>query len=694
MHFFKPLKNFLFLFFLLLNISLSGQKKIKLANVGNSVTFGYGIENREQNSYPSQLQNMLGKDYWVENFGKSGATLLNHGHNPYTKTEEYQKALDFAADIVIIHLGLNDTDPRNWPKFRDDFFQDYYDLIESFRKQNPKAKIYICLMTPIFPAHPRFGSSTLTYFEQIQQTIPLIAKNAKTHLIDFYTPLSNREDLFADALHPNAKGAKILAKTVYRAVKESFNALSIDEVFSNNMILQRNKPIRFWGKGKPGSILHANFDKEKKSTTVLADGHWEIEFENKPAGGPYNFQVSDSEKILSLKKLFVGDLWIAAGQSNMAFKLKDDLYFDSLTLKTNPYIKIYDYKPIHSTYDVEWDSAVLEKVNQGRFYLPTQWETLDENKAKDFSAVAYYFSKKIQKETNVPLGIISLAIGGSPTEAWISRSKMQRDPLLLNFLKNWDSDYTDSWVRERVKKNIRRSSNPSQRHPFLPSYLYENGIKVFEKLPIAGAIWYQGESNASNVELHEILFTKMIEDWRERRNSNFPFYFVQLSSMEKGRETWAHFRNSQRLLAEKIPNTKMVVSSDVGDKYDVHPKDKKTIGERLANLALKDFYKLNFNASGPVLENVIYKNCTIILSFSDAKSLKTSDNENLKGFEIAGEDRIFHPAEATISGLNVLLKHKNIKNPKFFRYAWQSYSLGNLTDEDGIPASTFNNPFP
>ena len=176
-----------------LAFTLMGQaQRIKVACVGNSVTYGYGIENRETNCYPVQLQQMLGDAYEVENFGHSGATLLNKGYRPYTQQEAYQKALRFAGDYVIIHLGLNDTDPRAWPNYRDDFVRDYLSLIESFRKANPKCKVWVCRMTPISHRHPRFKSGTRDWYWMEQALIEEIARIAGATLVDLQEGLYDR----------------------------------------------------------------------------------------------------------------------------------------------------------------------------------------------------------------------------------------------------------------------------------------------------------------------------------------------------------------------------------------------------------------------------------------------------------------------------------------------------------------------
>ena len=174
---------------LILSCANYAQDKIKVACVGNSITYGSGVANREVNAYPVKLQGMLGDKYEVGNFGKPGATLLNHGHRPYTQQQEYKDALAFAGDIVVIHLGINDTDPRNWPNYQDEFIGDYRDLMQSFREVNPKVRFILARMTPLSDRHYRFESGTRVWHAEIQLAIECIAKAEGVQLIDFHEPL-------------------------------------------------------------------------------------------------------------------------------------------------------------------------------------------------------------------------------------------------------------------------------------------------------------------------------------------------------------------------------------------------------------------------------------------------------------------------------------------------------------------------
>ena len=196
------MRKLLILLLTILPVIGVAQKRIKVACIGNSVTYGMTHKNPAETSYPTQLQQMLGEGYEVRNFGHSGATLLSKGHRPYINLPEYTAALEFAPDIAVIHLGLNDTDPRNWPNYRDEFYTDYTNIIDALRKANPKVEVYICRMTPIFNWHRRFKSGTRDWYWQIQDVIEEIAEDGGFELIDLSRYLYNRPDLMPDALHP------------------------------------------------------------------------------------------------------------------------------------------------------------------------------------------------------------------------------------------------------------------------------------------------------------------------------------------------------------------------------------------------------------------------------------------------------------------------------------------------------------
>jgi len=681
-------KIYFSLFFLFCFLAVNAQS-IKIACIGNSVTAGYGLKNPITDSYPSQLQKLLGEGYIVGNFGHSGATLLKKGHNPYYKTKAFTEALNFKADIAIIHLGLNDTDPRNWPNFNNEFESDYKWLLDTLKKQNPKIKLFICKLTPIFSGHPRFKSGTRDWYDQIQQRIPQIAKANQTGLINLNAGLYNRPDLFADNLHPDKEGAIIIAQTVFQNLTGNFGYLKLASVFTDHMVLQRLKPIPVYGTANAGEAITVQFQNIKLNTLADKYGNWKVVFPSSKHGGPFTLFVKAKETTLTINDVLIGDVWLCSGQSNMDFKLKnassgkEELKRNS----QNPLLRVYKLNAIAETDNTSWDSITLAKTNQLKFFSGT-WARADSSSLQDFSAVAYYFGKKITEQEKVPVGLIQVAVGGSGTESWIDRYTLEHDNLLVDMVSNWrKSDFIQAWCRERADLNLKNAKSPLQRHPYQPCYNYEAGIERLTKFPIQGVIWYQGESNANNIELHEQLFKTLVKSWRSKWNSNLPFYYVQLSSLD--RPSWPEFRNSQRLMAAQINNVAMAVSSDLGDSLNVHPVNKKPVGERLAKLALKYTYKKDSVASGPEATKAIRNKDDIVVNFSNAKKLLTADQKELRGFELltAKGERI--KVATSINQLKVYLKIPKGEEIKEVIYAWQPFTRANLINEAGLPASTF-----
>jgi sialate O-acetylesterase len=515
-------------------------------------------------------------------------------------------------------------------------------------------------------------------------------------LIDLHTPFYFHPNLFPDALHPNKEGAIILAKTVYNAITGDYGGLQMPGVFANDMVLQRNKLIPFSGTANANEEITVSFSKQTlptskqtKKTKSDSHGQWKVIFDALPAGGSYTLVVKSNEKKIEFTNILMGDVWLCAGQSNMLFRL-DQSYQSKQAIEnsTNKNIRLFQLKAIEETNDVAWDSAVLEKVNKLQYFTGS-WTKCNPETASDFSAIAYFFGQKIQMEENVPIGLIEVAVGGAPIVSFMDRQTMEFDNYLVDELYNWrKSDFIMPWVRERAAKNLENSTDPRQRHPYEPCYNYEAGISKLINTPIKGILWYQGESDAHNVDLYAYNFEKLISTWRKLWNENLPFYFVQLSSID--RPSWPYFRDMQRKVSLKIPNTFMAVSSDFGDSLNVHPTHKQPIGERLALLALKNTYHKDMVASGPTVENVFQNNKEIVIDFSKDRRLKTRNDEPLTGFEAMNEKGAICSPKATIKENKVILVlDKNEKIIKVF-YAFKPFTRANLENDAGLPASTFS----
>ena len=670
------------------------QEKRKVACIGNSVTYGMTHKNPGETSYPSQLQQLLGEGYEVRNFGHSGATLLSKGHRPYINLPEYKAALEYAPDIAVIHLGLNDTDPRNWPNYRDEFYTDYINIIEALREANPMVEVYICRMTPIFNWHRRFKSGTRDWYWQIQELIPLIAEYDMFEIIDLSRHLYHRPDLMPDALHPNAEGAGIIAKQVYSAITNDYGGLSLPAIYSDNMVIQRGKPFVVKGTANTGDEVAVKLGKHKTKAVANDWGEWEATFAPMQADSKsYTLTVECGKQKITYRNIVVGEVWLCSGQSNMAFMVKETSHIEQSLANVKGKekdIRLYDMKPRVFTDNVEWDSTSLVALNNHDYYRPTMWQLQNEQNVSDFSAIAYHFGAMLADSLGVPVGLICNAVGGAPAEAYIDRRTLEFHPVLVDILYNWkENDMIQDWCRGRAKKNIAKSCNKMQRHPYEPCFLYENGIMPIAHYPIKGAIWYQGESNAHNVELHEVIFPTLIESWRKTwNNPEMPFYFVQLSSIN--RPSWPHFRDSQRRLAAEIPNCDFAVSSDKGHPTDVHPKEKAPIGERLARLALNQTYGMEHIAQhGPTPISAKKAGNNLVIEFSNAKELETADGKPLRGLE-TGSTGSFHTVpdkNIRIDGNRIIIE--NASPALLVRYAWKPFTDANLVNEAGLPASTF-----
>lgn len=670
-------------------IHTEAKDKIKVSCVGNSITYGSGIEDRENYSYPAQLQRMLGDEYLVGNFGKPGATLLQKGHRPYIKQEEYKKAIEFAGDIVVIHLGVNDTDPRDWPDYRDYFVTDYLELIDSFKKANPGCRIMIAGITPIGDRHPRFVSGTKQWQDLIRDAIGTVAKIAKVDLIDFHSPLYHYPMLLPDAIHPNEEGAEILAETVYKAITGNYGGLQLSDLYTDYMVLQRNKPLLIQGIADSNDKVYVEIAGQKKEATANVQGKWEIRLDPIKAGNNYKLSVYTDKERKTFEHVAAGEVWLCSGQSNMAFMLKQSKESRSaINNAVNNNIRFFDMKGRMSGDKKAWPTELLDSINHLFYYKESKWVECTPDVAANFSAVAYYFGKMLQDSLNVPVGLICNAIGGSTTESWVDRHTLETEfhPILKDWTKN---DFIQPWARERGALHLKNSTHKYKRHPFEPCYLYESGILPLQQYPIKGVIWYQGESNAHNMEAHEKLFKLLVDSWRKNwNNEELPFYYVQLSSLN--RPSWTWFRDSQRRLMSEIQHTGMAVSSDYGDSLDVHPRIKKPIGERLARWALAKTYNYNIVPSGPLFKNAIANDEGCIeVSFDYDNGIKSSDGKELRTFEVAEYEGLYYPAKAKIKGNKVVVYSEKVKNPLFIRYGWQPFTRANLINSDGLPASTF-----
>lgn len=699
-------------FFALFFISLSGgvllsakdntkspeseKSKIKVACVGNSITHGFALKDKERNNYPRQLGGMLGDGYEVGNFGRTGATLMKKGHNPYYNWIEYRKAIEFAPDIVVIHLGVNDLEPRDYPKYGDTFVGDYVGLIDSFKNVNPNVRVIVANMSPLLAPHQRFKSGTRDWRDSVRVLTATVADITGAELIDFGTALRDLPNLIPDNIHPDDHGATILATTVRKAITGDYGGLQLPEIYGDGMVLQRNLPIEIKGIANSGDTVTVSIDGNTTSAVTNNRGEWSVVLPPFKEATGLTMTVTDGNRNLQYKDVAVGEVWLASGQSNMAFPLKDtESYKQDILMLNDPLLRLFNMQPAVEIELREWTDDEKLLVDELEYYKPAKWNESNLSSAKDFSGVAWYFGKMLRDSLQVPVGIINNSIGGSPTEAWIDIETLEHK--LPEILIDWrKSDFVQQWVRDRGIQSTGMKADATEpdghRHPFEPSYLYATGIRPLASYPIAGVIWYQGESNDHNIQLHEYLFPMLLDSWRETWNQpEMPFLFTQLSSVV--RPSWPSFRDSQRKMSRNLRNVAMAVSSDKGDSLDIHPKNKRAVGERLGRQALNRVYGMShITPQGPTIKKAEkIAPGIVVLTFGYADGLTTSDGNAPRTFEMAQYKDFYSPAESVeiLDDNTIRLTNKNIENPLYIRYGWQPVTNANLVNGEGLPASTF-----
>lgn len=476
--------------------------------------------------------------------------------------------------------------------------------------------------------------------------------------------------------------------------------LKLAELFNDGVVLQRNASVEIWGTSQPNGQVTVEILDKKYKTTSDQQGNWTLRVLPMKAGGPYNMTVNSGNETLKLNEVFVGEVWIAGGQSNMGWTLdkslggKEEIAEAKNTNIRFVLVPVVNYEGEKVRGDMNWRTATTENVGS-------------------MSGVAYYFAKQMQEKLNVPVGIICCYKGGTAAEVWMSREtllknqdhapivtayesylaemgKVKYDQLFSLYQKNLKI-YSDSVKGGHTA--IKPVEPMGEKHHKRPFGLYNTMVKRIIPYTAKGFIWYQGEANASRAEQYRTLFPALIDEWRSNfNNPKMPFLFVQLSNYDHPsygtRPTWAELREAQLLTWQNVKNTAMVVSMDAGDKNDIHPTDKKPVGERLAATALNTVYGKKIPYSGPVYKSVKFNGNKAMLNFNFVYGGLTSEGE-LKGFTMCGKDGKFVDAKAEISGNQIVVSAPGVNSPVAVRYSWSNWSEGNLKNREGFPATPF-----
>lgn len=444
----------------------------------------------------------------------------------------------------------------------------------------------------------------------------------------------------------------------------AFSAVKLPAVISSGMVLQQKTKVALWGNADAGEKIRvlASWSKKEMSLSADENGKWKVFLQTPKAGGPYTITIKAANTII-LNNILIGEVWLCSGQSNMAFPLQKESRWRTGVLNGEQEIKSADYPSIR-LFQVTQSTA-----DQPQDDLTGNWQVCSPATVGGFSAVAYFFGRELYRQLGVPIGLIQASWGGTPAEAWTNRKTLESDPRFKPILNRYDS--------------IMGAKVPESKNQ-LPTQLYNAMIHPLIHYSIRGVIWYQGESNASRAYQYRSLFPAMIQNWRSDWKSEFPFYFVQIAPHKSQHP---EIREAQLLTFRNVKNTGMAVITDAGDSSDIHPRNKRIVGERLSKWALARQYGKKIPYSGPLYKKMKSENGTIRIYFDFAESGFTE--KELDGFTIAGSDQVFYPAKAVVDGKTLIVSSPSVKDPVAVRYNWSNFFRTNFYNKEGLPASPF-----
>lgn len=429
------------------------------------------------------------------------------------------------------------------------------------------------------------------------------------------------------------------------------------EIFGSGMVLQRGTSVPVWGWAEPGATVLVALQQQSVSATADAQGRWTARLSALEAGGPFEMVVQGPNKIV-LGDVFIGEVWLCAGQSNLGWPL--ELAEGGATEAAKARWK-----------HLRWFKVTDADAQQPREHLEGAWNTCNSDSARGFSAVAYWFAKEIESALEVPIGIIECSAAGTPAEVWTDRAALERDPALAPSLRRW----------ARKEK-----SNPGAR--------YNAMIAPLAPFAIRGVVWYQGESNVAFAGQYQKLFPTLIASWRARfGQGDFPFLFVQLpgfgaTAKAPGPSAWAELREAQAQ-ALALPNTAMAIAIDLGAGDDLHPPKKREVGERLARIARARVYGQTVPSRGPTFGSFAIEGKTVRVRFTNAEGLRVRGGGKPNGFALAGADKRFVWADAKIEDESVVLRAPAVAQPIAVRFLWSDEPESNLENAAGLPAEPF-----
>jgi sialate O-acetylesterase len=467
-------------------------------------------------------------------------------------------------------------------------------------------------------------------------------------------------------------------------------------VFTDHMVLQRDMPVPVWGTADAGEQVTVKAAGQSKTATADDKGKWSVKLDALQVGGPIAVEVAGKNAV-KFDDVLVGDVWVCSGQSNMSFALqRSDKATEEIAAADHPKIRLF--------------SVAKKPSAQPLDSVKGSWEVCAPKTAADFTAVGYFFGRDLQKDLDIPIGLIHTSWGGTVAEAWTDSATLKADKDFTPILERgeqYPAGYPKAMEQYEEKVKAFQAKHPGEKlpaalrkpqapdeNPNLPSVLYNGMVAPLEPFAIKGVIWYQGESNASRAWQYRKLLPAMIQDWRSTwGEGDFPFLVVQLANFGKdkpdGTSEWAELREAQALTARTAPHCGMAVTIDIGNPGNIHPTDKQDVGKRLALQAEKLVYGRDVLEAGPTYQSMSVDGPAIRVKFDHVGGGLLAKGEKLDGFSIAGEDQKFAPADAKIDGDFVVVSSASVAKPVAVRYGWANSPTCTLFNKEGLPAAPF-----
>lgn len=422
---------------------------------------------------------------------------------------------------------------------------------------------------------------------------------------------------------------------------------------SSKMVLQQRSLIKLWGWADAGEKVHikVSWQQEAYDAITSDSADWMVKVPTPAAGGPYLITITGKNEIV-LQDVLIGEVWLCSGQSNMdwCWISSHKSLEGELPVCRNDQVRFFRMPAYHSA---------TEQYN-----VAARWEPCDSNSIKDFSAVGYYFGKKLYEQLHVPVGLIHSCMAATGAEFWTPAAAFGQDSLLA----------------AKAPATSKKGAGT----------LFNSMIAPLKNLTIAGTIWYQGESDVANYSFYAPMFKAMISSWRKAFDQVFPFYFVQIAPFEYWSTNSAYFREAQAS-ALLLPATGMVVISDlVNDVNDQHPVNKKGVGLRLADMALiKTYQQKRDTGLFASYDRLEIKGNKAIVYFKDVQTALLIKGKRLNACFVAGEDRQFRPAYGTLKNGCLVVSSHRVSKPVAVRYQFSNTGIGNLFSSNGLPVMPF-----